>query len=110
MFKDELKETERKVRRDVGNSNNKVLSDVATLKTDIVDIAIGLRDAGLGQARVATDYVTRKAQDLKTASNDAVAKAEAEVKARPGRSVAIAVAVGLLASLLLARRSRPRAP
>ena len=82
-----------------------IREDFDSLKGNVVGIARNLRDVSAESARAASDYAAARVDDLREASADTMKKMEGRIKSRPGQSVALAFAAGVVASYLLGRRS-----
>ena len=78
-------------------------------KQDIKENVVGLtqqaKDIGNEKVHQVSEYVHDQATSLKLSGTDALHKVESRIKAKPGQSVGIAFAAGILASLLLRRRA-----
>lgn len=78
---------------------------IETLRENVVGLAHDLKAAGNDKAHKALDYMNDGADSLRASGSDALAKIERRVRAKPGQSLGIAFAVGIIASLFLTRRS-----
>jgi len=90
---------------DETKDDKKILQEAQNIKENVVGLARNIRDSSTDKAHDAADYVRDRMDDLKYSGTDALGKIESRIKAKPAQSVAIAFTVGLLASLLLGRRS-----
>jgi ElaB/YqjD/DUF883 family membrane-anchored ribosome-binding protein len=75
------------------------------IRENVVGLAHNLKDAGNDTAHMALEFVQESAQGLKTSGTDTLARIEKRIHAKPGQSVAIAFAAGIVASFLFGRRS-----
>jgi ElaB/YqjD/DUF883 family membrane-anchored ribosome-binding protein len=89
----------------ISSASDDIRRDLNSLQSDVVILASDIKKVGATQARAAVDYVTERVDTLKATGNDALVKIEDGIKSKPGQSVTIAFAAGLLVSFLLGRRS-----
>jgi ElaB/YqjD/DUF883 family membrane-anchored ribosome-binding protein len=75
------------------------------VKENIVGLAQHAKDIGNEKAHQASEYVREHATSLKLSGTDALRRVESRIKAKPGQSIGIAFAAGILASILLRRRA-----
>lgn len=75
------------------------------IKENVVDLAHKACDSSANKTHAAATYMRNRMDDLKTTSCNTATKVENRIKAKPGQSVAIAFAAGLLAKFLLSRKS-----
>jgi ElaB/YqjD/DUF883 family membrane-anchored ribosome-binding protein len=82
--------------------------DLSKLQTDVMTIMKHVKEEGLSESRylknLAVDQITDQIEGIQNVSQRSLKKLEKNVKARPAQSVAIAFAVGAVASFLLGRR------
>lgn len=104
---EEVKDTAQKIKKDVtaANTDKEMSQDLKNIKENVVDLAHNIKSASSDRAHEVSDYVRNRMDDLKVTSNETLAKLEMRVKEKPGQSVLIAFAAGLLANFLLGRRS-----
>jgi len=98
---DETKDADRKAVKD----NKEVFLEAQNIKENVVGLARSIKDNSTDKAHVAADYVRDRMEDWKHSGTDALGRIESRIQAKPAQSVAIAFTAGLLASLLLGRRS-----
>ena len=79
--------------------------DIESLKSNVVDLSRHIKSEGKNQASKLTEVAIERLAELRKNAAFEYQRAEKAVKAKPGQSVAIAFAAGLLTSLVL-RRSR----
>ena len=83
--------------------------DASEVLDDIQENVVGLvqhaKDVGNDKAHQVADYVQERAENLRLSGTDALARVEDRIRSKPGQSVGIAFAAGILASFLLGRRS-----
>jgi ElaB/YqjD/DUF883 family membrane-anchored ribosome-binding protein len=94
-FRQETKDTEHKLEKLI----------VQDVKENVVGLTQHAKDIGNEKAHQVSEYVREQATNLKLSGADALHKVESRIKAKPGQSVGIAFAAGILASLLLRRRA-----
>lgn len=82
---------------------DEIRQDIDSLKSNVVELSRHLKAEGTVQARKLGEVARERFDDLRRAAHDEYAKAEKQVKAKPGQSVAIAFAAGLALSFLLSR-------
>lgn len=75
------------------------------VKENIVGLAQHAKDVGNDTAHQASDYMRAQAENLKISGADVLYRVENRIRTRPGQSVGIAFAAGILASILLRRRA-----
>lgn len=75
------------------------------VKENIVGLAQHAKDVGSDTAHQASDYMRTQAENLKISGADVLYRVENRIRTRPGQSVGIAFAAGILASILLRRRA-----
>jgi ElaB/YqjD/DUF883 family membrane-anchored ribosome-binding protein len=78
---------------------------MADIKENVVGLARNIRNVSSDTAHDAADYLQDRMDDVKTSGSDVLVKFERRVKDKPGQSVVIAFATGLITSYLLGRRS-----
>jgi ElaB/YqjD/DUF883 family membrane-anchored ribosome-binding protein len=82
--------------------------DLGKLQADVMTIMKHVKQEGLNETRylknLAVDQISGQIDDLQDLSQRSLKKLEKNVKARPAQTVAMAFAVGALASFLLGRR------
>ena len=85
-----------------------VREDLAALKSDLTDLAKGLRSSGMDAAKDRVDALSEKAHEVAERSRETAHRKHDElsdfVSERPITSLAIAVGVGALAGRLLSQR------
>jgi ElaB/YqjD/DUF883 family membrane-anchored ribosome-binding protein len=106
---DTTKDAERKLEKtkanNAANLDNEIAAGIHDVKENVVGLVRNVRDASSERTHAAGDYVRDRMVDLKASGTDALQKAERHIQSKPGQSVAIAFAAGLLARFLLGRRS-----
>lgn len=80
-----------------------IRNDIESLKTNVVDLSRHIKEEGKIQASRLTEVAMDRIADLRKNASVEYQKAERAVKAKPGQSIAIAFAAGLVASLLIRR-------
>ncbi len=81
-----------------------IQQDLSSLKDNTVELARHVKADGTEHASVLTEKAHKMIADLKTQGAHEFEKIEQRVKDKPGQSVAIAFAAGIVASYLLGRR------
>lgn len=104
IFED-VKETERKIRKESANTDNVLPPELSNIKENVTEIARNVKAISNDKAHEATKYLNDRMHDLKSAGSEALEKTERKIQRNPGQSVAIAFAVGILASFLFGRRT-----
>lgn len=80
-----------------------IRNDIDSLKDNVVELSKHLQSEGKNQAFKLGDIAMERLSDLKKSASFEYQRAEKAVKQKPGQSVAIAFAAGLLASALFRR-------
>lgn len=81
-----------------------IRQDLESLKTNVVELGKHVQSKGKSEADRLGDIALERLKDLKRSAADEYHKAEKQVKAKPGQSIAIAFAAGLVASALFRGR------
>jgi len=81
-----------------------IKKDLNTLKDDVTHLATNVKKAGTDKANEAISYVKDQVGPVKDIGTNTVSALEERIKSKPGQSVTIAFAAGLLFSYLLGRR------
>lgn len=81
-----------------------IKQDIDSLKSNVVELTRHVKSEGRIQARKLGDIAMDRLTDLKKSAQLEYLKAEKQIKAKPGQSIAIAFAAGLVTSFLLGRR------
>ncbi len=97
-IQDKAREAELKLSRDIRDS-------LESLQSNVIGLAHNIKAVGTDKLHDATGYVQDRVEDVKTFGSDTLYKTERRIKAKPGQSVAMAFAAGLLVSFLLGRKS-----
>jgi ElaB/YqjD/DUF883 family membrane-anchored ribosome-binding protein len=82
-----------------------IRDDLDSLKTNVVELTRHLRSEGEDQANMIAEKARKKVAMLRKTGFQEMQKVERRIKAHPAQSLAIAFAVGAVASLLAGRRS-----
>jgi ElaB/YqjD/DUF883 family membrane-anchored ribosome-binding protein len=82
-----------------------IKKDIDSLQSDVADLAMDVRKAGSDKAQEAITYLNNRVDLLKNSGVEAIDKIEDHIKSRPRQSIAVAFAVGILASYFLGRKS-----
>jgi ElaB/YqjD/DUF883 family membrane-anchored ribosome-binding protein len=77
--------------------------DIDSLKDNVVELSRHIKSEGKAQTSKLTEIALDRIADLRKSATFEYQRAEKAVKAKPGQSVAIAFAAGLLASMLIRR-------
>jgi ElaB/YqjD/DUF883 family membrane-anchored ribosome-binding protein len=93
-----------KVKAHYTKAEKEVISDINDIKENVVGLARNLKDVSATKANDAADYVRDRVDTLKETGLDRLEKVEARIQAKPGQSIAIAFAAGLIANFLLGRK------
>ncbi len=80
-----------------------IRQDIESLKTNVVDLSRHVKAESKIQASRLTEVALERLSDLRKNASYEYHRAEKAVKAKPGQSVAIAFAAGLVASMLFSR-------
>ena len=89
--RDQSKKADRKPGKSAARDNTAGISD-------------SLRDLSNDKARIAAEFMQESAENVNTAGRVAIANLGKRVRAKPGRSLGLAFAAGLVVSYLLGRR------
>lgn len=81
-----------------------IRQDLESLKTNVVELGEHVQAKGKDEADRLGDMALERFSKLKRSAADEYHKAEKQVKAKPGQSIAIAFAAGLIASALFRSR------
>ncbi len=81
-----------------------IKSDIASLRDNIAGLTSHLKNDGKAQVRSAKETLSEKMTDYKRTGRDQINDIEERVREKPGQSVAIAFAAGLVASYLMRGR------
>lgn len=79
-------------------------NDLDTIKQDVSTLAQHALEAGSKNAALLRDEATERFDDLKDAGRKNLARVEKRIREKPGQSLAIAFAGGVLLSLLFGRK------
>ena len=82
-----------------------IRKDLSSLQSDVAVLASTAKKVGSDKVHEAVSYVNDQVDTLKETGANALGKIEEGIKAKPGQSITIAFAAGLLVSYLLGRRS-----
>jgi ElaB/YqjD/DUF883 family membrane-anchored ribosome-binding protein len=83
---------------------DEIRKDLSSLQSDVALLAADVRKAGSDKANAAIGYVSEQIGTLKEAGTTTVGAVEERIKSKPGQSITIAFAAGLLISYLFGRR------
>ena len=78
--------------------------DIDSLKTNVVELTRHVHSEGKIQAHHLSDVALERFSTLKKSAQAEYRRAEKQIQAKPGQSVALAFAAGLAVSFLLGRR------
>jgi ElaB/YqjD/DUF883 family membrane-anchored ribosome-binding protein len=114
VLRDTMKDTEKKMKkvkneaRELMPDLEEIRDDIDSLRSNVVGLARNIRSVTADTARDAVKIVQTRAGDaaaaLRDQSFETMERLERNIRAQPGRSVAIAFASGLALSYLLSRR------
>ena len=82
-----------------------IRKDLSSLQSDVAVLASNVKKAGSDKVHEAVNYINDQVDTIKETGAGALGKIEENIKAKPGQSITIAFAAGLLVSYLLGRRS-----
>jgi ElaB/YqjD/DUF883 family membrane-anchored ribosome-binding protein len=106
MFsRDDEKDAARKLVQQQARAKRDASEAVDDIKENVVGLVQHAKDVGTDKAHQVADYVQGRADNLRLSGREALARAEDRIRSKPGQSVGIAFAAGILASFLLSRRS-----
>lgn len=83
---------------------DEIREDLDSLRTNVVELTQHIKQNGSTQATNLRDRANDTIHDLQERGQKQVQRVEKQVKQKPGQSLALAFAGGLLTSLLLRRR------
>lgn len=101
----ELKHASNKINFTPTRDEKEALRNAHEIKENVVNLAQNLKEAGRERIQEAAEYVHERVDDLKATGAETLESVETRIRSNPGRSLALAFAVGALASYLLGRRS-----
>jgi ElaB/YqjD/DUF883 family membrane-anchored ribosome-binding protein len=78
-----------------------IKKDLDSLKDNVVELTKHMKSEGKSQANKVSSLALDRLADLKKSAAFEYHRAEKQVKAKPGQSIAIAFAAGLVASMLM---------
>ncbi|MCB1538387.1 MAG: hypothetical protein H6865_04445 [Rhodospirillales bacterium] len=81
-----------------------IRNDLDSLKNNVVELSRHLKSEGRVQASRLSDLAIDRIAELRKSAANEYHRAETRVKEKPGQSIAIAFAAGILASAVLNRR------
>lgn len=81
-----------------------IRQDIESLKSNVVDLSRHVKSEGKVQASRLTEVALERLADLRKNASFEYHRAEKAVKSKPGQSIAIAFAAGLVTSLLFSGR------
>ena len=103
------RDDEKDAARKLAQHKAKIKRDVSEVVDDLEENVVGLvqhaKDIGSDKVHQVADYVQERADNIRLSGADALARVEDRIRSKPGQSVGIAFAAGILASFLLGRRS-----
>jgi ElaB/YqjD/DUF883 family membrane-anchored ribosome-binding protein len=103
-IQDEIRAADHKIGKDAARFDNGLSADVSRLKNDVKDISRDSKAIINDGAHVTADYIRELTESLKKSGRHTLEKTEARIQDKPGQSIAIAFAAGMVASLLFGRR------
>lgn len=103
-IQDEIRAAEHKIGKDTAHFDNGLSAEVRRLKSDAKDITRDGKAIINEGANVTADYIRELTESLKKSGRLTLEKTEAHIQDKPGQSIAIAFAAGMIASLLFGRR------
>lgn len=83
---------------------DEIREDLDSLRTNVVELTKHIRKEGTQQTQEMKKMLADRIGDMEHRAQDTYKSLEANVKAKPGKSVAMAFGIGVLASMFLARR------
>lgn len=101
---EEAKDAEIKNRREISTTEKIIPAELNRLKESTLDLARNVKSISAHKTQAANDYMYEIASDIKSSGSDALRKTESYIREKPGQSVGMAFAVGMLTSILLRRR------
>lgn len=81
-----------------------IREDLDSLKTNVIELTKHVTSDGDVHAQELKDYAMKRIGKLQSSGRQQYKNLERRIKAKPGQSLAIAFAVGLVASQFLGRR------
>ena len=106
MFvRDDEKDAARKIAQQQSRLKQDASDAVDTIQENVVGLVQHAKDVGHDKAHQVADYVHAQADNIRLSGADALTRVEDRIRAKPGQSVGLAFAAGILASFLLSRRS-----
>jgi ElaB/YqjD/DUF883 family membrane-anchored ribosome-binding protein len=103
-IQDEIRTADHKAGKDNASFDNGLSAEVSRLKNDAKDFSRNGKAIIHDGAHVTADYLQDLGNSLKKTGRMTLEKTEAHIQDKPGQSIAIAFAAGMLASLLFGRR------
>lgn len=83
---------------------NEIREDLDSLRTNVVELTKHIRKDSTAQTREVQKMLSHRLHDLEARAQKSYKNMENGIKAQPGKSVAMAFAAGLVASMLFTRR------
>jgi len=103
-IQEEIRNADHKIGKDAANFDGGLSAEVSRLKSDTRDLSRNGKALINDGAHVTADYLRELAYNLKQNGRQTLQKTEAHIQEKPGQSIAIAFAAGMIASLLFGRR------
>jgi len=103
-IQDEIRTSDHKAGKDVANFDNGLSAEVGKLKDDAREFSRNSKAVIHDGADVTVDYLRDLGKSLKKTGRLTLEKAEVRIHEKPGQSIAIAFAAGMVASILFGRR------
>ncbi|MDP2206792.1 MAG: hypothetical protein Q8K65_10860 [Alphaproteobacteria bacterium] len=103
-IQDEIRAADHKIGKDVSHFDSGLSAEVSRLKTDAKHLTRDGKAIINDGAHVTADYIRELTESLKKSGRRTLEKTEAHIQDKPGQSIAIAFAAGMVASLLFGRR------
>lgn len=101
---DEARDGDSKIRKGIANTDRMLSAELHNLKENTLGVADSVKSISAEKVRMANNYMRDVISDLKSSGAEALRKTESHVREKPGQSIALAFAVGVLTSLLLRSR------
>ncbi len=103
----ELRDAEREAAKAIENGAravNESFPEIQEIKKNVLGLAHNIKETSAEKAHEASGYMQDRMDDAMDSGADTLEKLERRIKAKPGQSIAIAFAAGILANFLLGRR------
>ena len=100
---DQTRDSERKLKNEAANTAKDFASEVNQLKENVTQLTQTAKTASNQKVQAASDYIRSRVLGLKASGEKSLEQTEAFIREKPGQSIALAFAAGVIAHILLGR-------